>query len=84
MAKILMVVANNGFQDYEFWTPFDMFHNAGQKVTIAAWRKWECVGIFGSKTIADKELSQIKWWDYDMAVFIGWWWAFTQYLHDEE
>ncbi len=84
MAKILMVIANNGFQDYEFWTPFDMFNNAGLKITIAAWRKWECIGIFWSKTIADKELTQIRWWDYDMVVFIWGGGAFTQYLHDEE
>ena len=83
MADVLMVIANNWFQDYEFWIPFDIFNDAGLKVTIAAGRKWTCIGIFGSKTIADKELIQIKWWDYDIVVFIWWWWAFTQYLHDE-
>ena len=83
MTNILMVIANNGFQDYEFWIPFDIFNNAWLKVTIAAERKWECVGIFWSKTNADKELVQVKWWDYDMVVFIGWGGAFTQYFHDE-
>jgi putative intracellular protease/amidase len=26
--KVLIVIANNGFQDYEFGVPFDMFTHA--------------------------------------------------------
>ena len=84
MASVLMVIANNGFQDYEFWTPFDIFYNAGLKITIAAWRKGECIGVFWSKTIADIELEKVDWWDYDIVMFIGGWWAFAQYFHNED
>lgn len=84
MAKILMVIANNGFQDYEFGIPFDIFSWAGISIDIWAWRKWICIGVFWSKTVANKELVDIYGWDYDMVVFIWWWWAFTQYLHDKD
>ena len=79
-----MVIANNGFQDYEFWIPFDMFNNAWIDVTIAAERKWECVGVFWSKTMADIELEKVKWDKYDMLVFVWWGWAFTQYFHNKQ
>jgi putative intracellular protease/amidase len=36
MAKILMVIANNGFQDYEFEIPFDIFNEANLDVVVAA------------------------------------------------
>lgn len=84
MVNVLMVIANNGFQDYEFWIPFDVFNNAGLKITIAAWKKWECIGIFWSKTIADIELERVKGSDYDIVVFIWWWGAYAQYFHDKE
>lgn len=84
MAKILMVIANNGFQDYEFGIPFDIFNETDIDVIIAAWRKWECTWVFWSKTIADIELSVVNWYNYDLIVFIGGWWAYTQYFHNKD
>lgn len=84
MARVLMVIANNWFQDYEFWIPFDILHEAWVKITVAAGRKWECVWVFWSKTTADKELEKISWWDYDMVLFIWGGWAYAQYFHNED
>ncbi|HRX64160.1 MAG TPA: DJ-1/PfpI family protein [Candidatus Absconditabacterales bacterium] len=84
MKNILMIIANNGFQDYEFGIPFDFFHHKGVKITIGAGRKSECVGVFGSKTIADKELEKIYGGDYDMVIFIGGGGAYSQYFHDKD
>ncbi len=79
-----MIIANNWFQDYEFGIPFDFFHHKWVKITIWAGRKSECVGVFWSKTIADKELEKIYGWDYDMVIFIGGGWAYSQYFHDKD
>lgn len=84
MTKVLMVIANNGFQDYEFWVPFDVLNEAWIVLTIAAGRKWECVWVFGSKTIADTELEKVNWSNYDMVLFIGWWWAYAQYFWNKD
>ena len=71
--KVLIVIANNGFQDYEFWVPFDMLTHAWISVSIAAWKIWECIWVFGSRTVADIELEKVKWENYDMIIFIWWW-----------
>ena len=84
MAKVLMIIANNGFQDYEFWIPFDVFNEADLEVTIAAWRKWECIWVFWSKTTADIDLMAVNWANYDVVVFVGGGWAYTQYFHDQD
>lgn len=80
--KILMVIANNWFQDHEFWISFQVFHDAWFDITIAAGKKWECVWVFGSKTVADTDIFLADATKYDMVVFVGWWGAYMQYLHN--
>jgi putative intracellular protease/amidase len=80
--KILMVIANSGFQDHEFGISFQVFHDAWIDVTVAAGKKWECIWVFGLKTVADVDIFLADASKYDMVVFIGGWWAYTQYLHD--
>ena len=77
-----MIVANNGFQDHEFSTTYEALQNADVQVTIAAWRKGQCVWVFGQKIEAVYELSEIKWDKFEMVIFIWWWGCLTQYLHD--
>ena len=80
--KVLMVIANNGFQDHEFGISFQVFHDAGLDITIAAEHEWECVWVFGLKTTADVTIPMADAKKFDMVVFIGWWWAYAQYFHD--
>lgn len=82
MKKVLMVVANSGFQDHEFWISFQVFHDAGIDITIAAGKKWDCVWVFGAKTVADVDIFLADASKYDMVVFIGGGWAYVQYFHD--
>jgi len=82
MKTVLMIVANNGFQDHEFSTTYEALQNADVQVTIAAWRKGQCVWVFGQKIEAVYELSEIKWDKFEMVIFIWWWGCLTQYLHD--
>jgi len=80
--KILMVVANNWFQDHEFWISFQVFHDAWIDVTVAAGKSGECIWVFGTKTVADVDIFLADATKYDMVVFVWWGWAYTQYLHD--
>ncbi len=84
MAKALIVIANNWFQDYEFGVPFDLLTNAWVNVSIWAWKIWECIWVFGSKTIADIALEKVQWANYDMVLFIGWGGAYSQYFWNKE
>lgn len=81
--KVLMVIANDWFQDYEFWISFAVFHDAGFDITIAAGDKWECRGVFWARTVADVDLFFADATKYDMVVFIWWGWAYAQYFHDK-
>lgn len=82
--KVLMVIANNGFQDHEYWISFQVFHDAWFDITVAAGNKWNCIWVFGTKTLADEEIFFVDPHKYDMTVFVWWWWAYSQYFHDEE
>ena len=83
MKTVLMVVANNGFQDHEFSATYEALQLANAQITIAAGRKWQCVGVFGLKVNAAYCLEEVKWTTFEMVIFIWWWWALTQYLHND-
>ena len=84
MKKVLFVIANNGFQDYEFATPYEYMLKNEIAITIAAGKTGECIWVFGTKTHADVEIHDVKPKDYDMIIFIWWGGAYTQYFRDEE
>lgn len=82
MKTAVMIVANNGFQDHEFSATYEALLEANAQVTIAAWRKGQCVWVFGQKIEATYDLSEIKWDKFEMVIFIWWGGCLTQYLHD--
>jgi len=83
MKTAVMIVANNGFQDHEFSATYEALQEANAQITIVAWRKGQCVWVFGQKIEAAYELSEIKWDKFEMVIFIWWWGCLTQYLHDD-
>lgn len=82
MKTAVMIIANNGFQDHEFSAAYEALLEANAQVTIAAWRKWHCVWVFGQKIEAAYDLSEVKWDKFEMVIFIWWGGCLTQYLHD--
>ena len=84
MKTVLMIVANNWFQDHEFSATYEALQEANAQVTIAAWRKWQCVWVFGLKIEAAYSLDEVHWDKFEMVIYIGWWWALTQYLHNAD
>lgn len=81
MKTVLMIVANNWFQDHEFSATYEILQEANAQITIAAWKKGQCVWVFGQKIEAAYQLSEIKWDKFEMVIFIWWWGCLTQYLH---
>lgn len=81
--NILMVVANNGFQDVEFSVPYEIFRARSFLVDICAKEKWECVWVFWKRINANCEVDIVDSSRYDMVVFIWWWWAYSQYFWDK-
>ena len=84
MKTAVMIVANNWFQDHEFSATYEALQDANAQITIAAWRRWQCVWVFWQRIEAAYELSEIKWDKFEMVIFIWWWGCLTQYLHHSD
>ena len=82
MKTVLMIIANNGFQDHEFSATYEALQEANAQITIAAWKRWLCVGVFGQRIDAAYEISEVKGDKFEMVIFIWWWGCLTQYLHN--
>ena len=82
MKTVLMIVANNWFQDHEFSATYEALQEANAQVTIAAWRKGQCIWVFGQKAEAAYSLSEVHGDKFEMVIFIWWWGCLTQYLHN--
>lgn len=84
MKKVLFVVANVGFQDYEFAVPYEAVKNAGYEVEIASGRGGKCRGVFMKSIDVSKTLAEIEAKNYDLMVFAGGGGAYDQYYLDQE
>lgn len=69
--SILLVIAQNDFQDIEFKTVRGTLTDAGYKVSVAAPKRGAAIGVSGFWTDADLALSVAKASQYSAVVFIG-------------
>ncbi|MFZ5365883.1 MAG: DJ-1/PfpI family protein [Patescibacteria group bacterium] len=69
--KVLLVVAPKNFRDEEFLEPKKLLEESGITTEVASKGVNEAVGMFGAKTLIDKDLSEVNPGDYDAVVFIG-------------
>lgn len=83
MAKVLFIVANNWFQDTEFWTTYKTLTAQGHDCEIASWKWGYCMWVFWKEIENTKKLSEVRASDYDLLVFVWWGWAENQYFNDE-
>ena len=84
MKTVLIIVANNWFQDHEFWATYEALQEANAQITIAAWRKGQCVWVFGLRVDAVYSLNEVHGDKFEMIIYVWGWWALTQYLHDSD
>lgn len=84
MKTVLMIIANNGFQDHEFSATYEALLKTNAQITIAAGRKWQCIWVFWQKIEAVYDLSEVKWDKFEMVIYIWWWGCLTQYLHNSD
>jgi protease I len=69
--KILMIIAQEGYQDHEFGAPKELFVKAGFEVVIASKEIGLCKGAFGGSVEATVSLSEVNVADYSAVIFIG-------------
>jgi len=56
---ILMVIANRGFRDEEFFIPYNFFRKEGFTVVVASDKKTEAMGMLGGKFLPDLTIEGI-------------------------
>lgn len=69
--KVLLVIAQEGFQDHEYAVPKQIIEGAGFEVITASKTAGECRGKFGTSAEAAVSLSSAKAADYAAVIFIG-------------
>lgn len=83
MAKVLFIVANIGFQDEEFWIPYNILSEQGHHCDVASWEGWKCRGAFWKTIEKSLTFEEVQVWDYDILIFVGWGWAYEEYFQNE-
>jgi len=68
---ILLIVAQNGFRDEEYFKPKQILEEAGYKVVTASFQAGIARGKLGGTTQADIALKDVKVDDYAGIVFVG-------------
>lgn len=71
MAKILMIVAPEGFRDEECFEPKKVFEQNGAELAIASKGVKEAKGKLGKSIKVDLDISEVEVADYDAVVFVG-------------
>jgi protease I len=79
---LLVVVAQNGFRDEEYFQPKELLEFAGYKVKTASGQAEKALGKMGGTAKVDIALSQVKVEDYEAVVFVGGPGA-AEYIDDE-
>ena len=79
MKKILFVIANKNFQDFEYRIPREILEENKHQIIVCAENIWLCKGVFWHETTATISLKDAKWEDYDAIVFVGGGGALRQY-----
>jgi len=71
MAKIVLVIAKDGFRDEEFFVPKTILEKSGHGITIASTKAGACKGKLGGKAIAAISLKDLDPESFDAVAFIG-------------
>jgi len=69
--RVVLIIAYQGFQDFEYSETRNVLEKAGADITVASSLKGEAQGKLGKKIEVDKTLEEIKAEDFDALIFIG-------------
>ncbi len=69
--KVLMIIAQNGFRDEEFFEPRDIFVKNGIEVKVASERIGMARGKLSGTVMSDLTVGESRESDFDAVVFVG-------------
>jgi protease I len=79
MKHLLMIIANQGFQDIEFSNPYHLFLEKGYTVDICSGKGGECFGVFNTHISDSLSFDEVQAEQYDALVFVGGGGAYNEY-----
>lgn len=71
MAKILMIVAQNGFRDEELFVPKELLEKAGHKVKVASINRSKATGSMGAVIVPDMGVYEANPDFFDVVIIVG-------------
>jgi len=71
MARILFIIAQDGFRDEELFEPKEILEKAGHNCEIASIEKKTCSGMMGAKVNPDLIVAEAGPEDYDCIIVVG-------------
>ena len=71
MKTVLIIIAQRGFQDYEYSETRNKLESADVKIVVASVSKGICYGTFGSTVKPNLSLDEVNISDFNAIVFIG-------------
>lgn len=83
MAKVVFIIANNWFQDKEFWIPYKILTAQGHQCDVASWKWWYCIWVFWLEQQNSLKIEEINPQNYDLIIFVWGGGAERQYYKNE-
>jgi len=71
MKKAVLIIADQNFQDREYFVTKETLEDGGMEVKTAAGQKGTAEGVFGFKAGVDLPVAEVKPVNFDAVVFIG-------------
>lgn len=84
MKNILFIVANNWYQDYEFWVSYLILSDKWHHCEIASWNWWVCKWVFWRQIDDSMKLDDVNVDNYDLLIFVWGGGAYEQYYKNEK
>ena len=84
MKHILMIIANKGFQDLEFWNPYHLFLDKWYHIDIASGKGGECFWVFWTHIEHSLSFEEVEVKKYDALVFVWGGGTYEEYNNDPQ
>lgn len=84
MKKVLFVISNKDFQDFEFKIPYELLKDNKFDIDIASSEVGICKGVFGCECNAKYRISETDSSLYDFVVFVGGGGAYAQFFKNKD
>lgn len=85
MKKVLLIISQSGYQRLEYNIPRSILEQSWYKAETASLNRWTCISWDGlESTECDFALKEVVANQYEAILFIGWWWAYNDFIWNND